>query len=95
MKNLTVSLLAITLLLSLTACGPSPEAVCDHMLEVAKKEATAAGGEAAAKAIEEELPKDECIEKQERSKEMKGMIKYKEKASCIVAAETLEAMDAC
>jgi NADH:ubiquinone oxidoreductase subunit B-like Fe-S oxidoreductase len=87
MKNIS-KLFAATIFVSLAAaCGPSPEAVCDHVIELTKKEV----GEEAAKAID----KDDCVKSAEREKEMKGMMKYNEQASCVVAAESLEALTKC
>jgi hypothetical protein len=68
-------------------CGASPDAVCDHMIELAKKEL----GEEAAKA----MPKAECVKDAERQKEMAGMMKWREQANCVMDAQTLEAATKC
>jgi hypothetical protein len=73
-------------LLSL-ACGASPDAVCDHTLELMKKEL----GEEAVKAF----PRDECIKQIEREKEMQGIMKYRTEANCIMDAKTLADMEKC
>ena len=87
MKKLP-QLLAVAALLSFTtACAPSPDKVCDHVIELTKKDL----GEEAAKAID----KDDCVKTAERKKEMKGMIKYKEEASCIMDAGSLEDLGKC
>lgn len=87
MKTLSKLFAAVCLLSLTTACAPSTEALCDHIIEVTKKEA----GEEAAKLID----KKECVESADRRKEMQGMIKYNEKAKCAMKGETLEAISAC
>lgn len=69
------------------ACGASPDAVCDHMIDLMKKEL----GEEAAKA----MPKAECVKEAEKEKEMKGMMKWRTQASCVMDATTLEAATKC
>lgn len=87
MKTIS-KLFAATCLVSLmTGCSPSADAVCDHVIELTKKEA----GEEIAKGID----KAECVKSAERKKEMQGLVKYNEKAKCAMAAETLEALGAC
>lgn len=79
-------ILAVTALLtSLTACGPSPDKVCDHMTSLIEKEA----GDAV------KPDKAKCVKSAERKKEMKGIFGYGEWAKCIVAADSLEAADKC
>ncbi len=74
-------------LASLTAgCGASPQAVCAHMKEVVSKES----GDAAATAAMEG-----CEKKWERSKEIKGLINYKEKADCVMDATTMQQISEC
>jgi hypothetical protein len=79
--------LGATAFLLLAACGPSPEAVCDHVIELTTKDL----GEEAAKTID----KADCVKDAEREKEMKGMLKYNEQAKCIMDAESLEALGKC
>ena len=87
MKTTAKLFAAVCLLALTTACAPSPDKLCDHVIEVTKKEA----GEEAAKLID----KADCVKSAERRKEMKGMIKYNEEAKCAIKAETLEALGAC
>ena len=68
-------------------CGASPEQVCDHMIGLAKKEL----GEEAAKA----MPKEECVKEAEKEKELKGMMKWREQAGCVMDATSLEAAVKC
>ena len=67
----------------LAACGPSPTAVCDHMIELAKAEE---GGEAIAKKAEE--GRSQCIDSMTTAKDMQGSVKFNEKANCIMDAKT-------
>lgn len=67
-------------------CGASPAELCAHIEEVATKEV----GEAAAKEAV-----DGCEKRYERSKEMKGLIKFREMSSCVMDAQTLQAITDC
>jgi hypothetical protein len=87
MKTLAKLFAATCLIATTTACAPSPDAVCDHVIELTKKEV----GEEASKLID----KADCVKSAERSKEMKGMVKYNKEAKCAVKAESLEALGAC
>ncbi len=87
MKTISKLFAATSLLALMTGCAPSPDKLCDHLIEVTKKEA----GEEAAKLID----KADCVKSAERRKEMKGMIKYNEEAKCAMKAETLEALGEC
>jgi hypothetical protein len=69
------------------ACGASPDQVCDHMIGLVKKEL----GDEAAKA----MPKEECVKEAEREKEMKGLMKWRTQANCVMDATTLEAATKC
>jgi hypothetical protein len=86
MNKLAPVLLA-TLGLVMSACGASPEAVCDHTIELTKKEL----GEEAAKSLD----RAECIKSAERRKEMKGMMKYRTEANCVMDAQKLEDLMKC
>jgi hypothetical protein len=68
--------------LVLSACGPSPEAVCDHALTLAK-------GEVGDKAAEAALgTRDDCVKSETRRKEMQGLLKYRENNACLMDAKT-------
>ncbi len=76
--------------LLVTGCGgPAPEAVCDHMLELAKKEL----GDAVKDEGLEEMKK-ECVEEVKKEKE-KDPAKYKEVATCMMGAKSMEDMMKC
>lgn len=87
MKKLHTLFLVALVAPVLTACGPSPDAVCDHLAELMKKEL----GDAAAEAFE----KDECVESAKKEKEMKGMVEYNKQAKCAMKAESLEDLGKC
>ena len=87
MKKLANLVLVATFGLVAAACGASPEAVCDHIIELSKKEL----GEEAAKGLD----RADCIKDAEREKEMQGMVKYREQANCVMDATTLEAAMKC
>jgi hypothetical protein len=65
---------------------PSPEAVCDHLVELAKKE----GGDAAANV---EALRTECIERSQPGSG--GALKYASRMKCRAGADGLAAFDAC
>ncbi|HLT40414.1 MAG TPA: hypothetical protein VK034_29245 [Enhygromyxa sp.] len=77
----------------LTACGPAPEAVCDHVIDIMKKEM----GELFNALPEEERNKmrDECIAEAKKEKEMKGAVEYKKQATCIMDAGSLADLEKC
>jgi hypothetical protein len=87
MKKLANLVLVATFGFVSLACGASPEAVCDHMIELSKKEL----GEEAAKSLD----RADCIKGAEHQKEMQGMMKYRTTANCITDATTLEAAMKC
>ena len=80
--------LAVTAL-SLVACGPSPEDVCDHALTLAKAEV---GDKAAEAALG---TRDECVQTETRRKEMQGMLKYKENNACLMDSKSWSDVTKC
>ena len=87
MKKLAPLMFVALAGLALSACGASPEAVCDHTIELTKKEL----GEEAAKSLD----RAECIKSAERRKEMKGMMQYRTEANCVMDAQKLEDLMKC
>ncbi len=87
MKTLLNTVLLGTFATLSLACGASPEAVCDHTLEILKKEV----GEEAVKGF----PREECIKQAENQKEMKGLMKWRTESSCIMDAKTMADMEKC
>lgn len=76
--------------LLVTGCGgPAPEAVCDHMAELAKKEL----GDAVKDDDLKEMKK-ECVEEAKKEKE-KDPAKYKEMATCMMGSKSMEDMMKC
>lgn len=70
-----------------TGCSSSPEDVCDHMVELLENEL---GAEAASK-----LDKKECVSSLERERDMIGEIEYRKQASCVMDAESFQAIRDC
>ncbi|HEU5059091.1 MAG TPA: hypothetical protein VFU21_21305 [Kofleriaceae bacterium] len=82
--------LLLILLAAAAACGgePSPEAVCDHMMAVAKKTGVPIAAEGD--------PKARCVEKQKRMKEKIGAEAWGKVATCIMGKSDIRAMmDGC
>ncbi|HET6584095.1 MAG TPA: hypothetical protein VFG69_11615 [Nannocystaceae bacterium] len=82
MKKLAQIVLAGSVGILSLGCGASPEAVCDHMIDLMKKEL----GEEAAKAV----PREECVKEAEHDKEMGGMMKWRTQANCVMDAQKLD-----
>ncbi len=85
MSNNATIVGALAFIFSFAGCGPSPTAVCDRMIELAKKEE---GGEGLAKKAEE--GRAECISSMESAKEMQGAAKFSEAGNCIMDAATFK-----
>jgi len=77
--------LALAALLSLAACAPSPEQLCDHVIELSESEDEDAAS----------IDRDDCIDTAERKKQLHGMLKYKQEARCIMDAETRAELGKC
>jgi hypothetical protein len=71
----------------LVGCGPSPDSVCEHVIELARREL----GDEAAAAIE----RTDCVESARRERETKGVLEYRKQAECIVRAGSLDELSAC
>lgn len=71
----------------LTACGPSPARVCDHMIELTQAEL----GEQAAATVNG----DKCRDLMRREREARGITEYREQANCILEAESYEQLSVC
>jgi hypothetical protein len=83
----SASVAAIFLFLG-TGCGPSPEQVCDKMAELTKAAAGAAAGQLADN-------REECLKRENRAKEFKGMLKYGKSRKCLMDAKTLADVKDC
>ncbi|PRP93382.1 hypothetical protein ENSA5_42810 [Enhygromyxa salina] len=77
----------------LAACAPAPEDVCQHVVDLMKKEL----GEQVDAMPEDEITKikDNCVKEAEKEKEMKGALEYKKQAKCVMAAESLDDLKTC
>jgi hypothetical protein len=93
MKKFRTLLALAALAPMLAACAPAPEDVCQHVVDLMKKEL----GEQVDAMPEEEITKikDNCVKEAEKEKEMKGAIEYKKQAKCVMAASSLEDLKKC
>lgn len=78
-------LVVLGALATATGCAPSPQDVCDHMSELVTK--------GSGDAVKPDTA--ECVSSVESKKEMKGLMKYRKWANCVVDASTLEAAEGC
>lgn len=79
----------------LAACTPSNEDVCNHVMDIMKKEM---GDVEGAKApSDEDLKKytEKCVKDLEKEKEKAGAEKFNKQAKCIMAASKMEEMAKC
>jgi hypothetical protein len=95
MKKLHKFLALAALTPFLAACTPSNEDVCNHLMDLMKKEFGDAEG--APKPSDEDLKKftDECVADLDKKKEKIGEDKYKEQVKCVMAAEKMDALAKC
>jgi hypothetical protein len=95
MKKLHKFLAIAALTPFLAACTPSNEDVCNHLMDLMKKEFGDAEG--APKPSDEDLKKftDECVADLDKKKEKIGADKYKEQVKCVMAAEKMDALAKC
>ena len=79
----------------LAACTPSNEDVCNHVMDIMKKEMGDAEG--AKEPSEEELKKftEKCVKDLDKEKEKLGAAKYKEQVKCVMAASDMEGLMKC
>jgi hypothetical protein len=95
MKKLHKFLALAALTPFLAACTPSNEDVCNHVMDIMKKEFGEAEG--AKEPSEEELKKftEKCVKDLEKEKEKLGADKYKEQVKCVMAASKMEDLMKC
>ena len=93
MKNLHKFLALAAITPMLAACTPSPEKVCNHVMDIMKKEMP----EGAEEPSEEDMKKgmEKCVEGLEKEKEKLGEEKYKEQVKCVMAASDMEGFMKC
>jgi hypothetical protein len=77
----------------LAACTPSHEDLCNHLMDLSKKENPDADKEVS----EEDKKKgmEMCVEMMEKQKTKVGEDKWKEMSKCVMAADNEEAMEKC
>jgi hypothetical protein len=93
MKKLHKFLAIAALTPMLAACAPSNEDVCQHVMDIMKKEM----GDAAGETSEEDTKKfmEKCVKDLDKEKEKIGAAEYKKQAKCVMAAEKMEDMMKC
>lgn len=80
------------LLVGLTACGPSPEEVCEHVIELLSKDLDAKGMKLEDDKRSKSL--ESCTERAAKSKR-EGAMEYKKEAACMITASSLQEVKAC
>jgi hypothetical protein len=93
MKKFRTLMALVALAPMLAACAPAPEDVCQHVVDLMKKEL----GEQVDAMPEDEITKikDNCVKEAEKEKEMKGSMEYNKQAKCVMAAASLEDLSKC
>lgn len=79
----------------LAACTPSNEDVCNHVMDIMKKEMGDAEG--AKELSEEDVKKytEKCVKDLEKEKEKKGADAYKKQMKCVMAASKMDELVKC
>jgi hypothetical protein len=88
------TLLALAVLAPmLVACAPKPDDVCQHVVDLMKKDL----GDQADAMSEEQIAKikETCVKNAEKEKQAKGPIEYSKQTKCVMAAESLEDLREC
>src|SRR5690606_31452468 len=93
MKKLQKFLALAVLAPMLAACAPSNEDVCQHVMDIMKKEMGDAAEAPSDEDIKEGMKK--CVEEFDKEKEKLGAAEHKKQAKCVMAAEKLEDMAKC
>jgi len=93
MKKLSPFLALAALVPMLAACAPKPDEVCDHVIDLLKKEL----GDKAGEMTEDDLKgiKETCVKDAEKEKELKGALEYNKQAKCVMAASSRADLDKC
>jgi hypothetical protein len=93
MKKLSTLLALAVLAPMLVACAPAPDEVCQHVIDLMKKEL----GEQVDAMSEDEIAKikDNCVKEAEKEKENKGAMEYNKQAKCVMAAASLADLAKC
>jgi hypothetical protein len=92
MKKIRTVLALAVLVPMLSACGPAPEDVCEHVMGIMKKEL----GEALPMSDEDTKKfKEECVKEMNSEKEKMGAMEFKKQASCVMDATNFAEMEKC
>lgn len=92
MKKLCTLLAVAVLVPTLAACAPSPEKVCDHVLDLTKKEL----GDKVDAMSDEQMEKirADCVKDAEDDRK-KNPKTYGKRAKCVMAASSLDGLRDC
>lgn len=75
--------------------APGPQEVCDHIVEVTMKQASAANMSPESEASLVGGLKERCIEHKLNKIQLRGRVKYAQYAKCVMAADTLLDVESC
>jgi hypothetical protein len=97
MKKLQMFLAIAALAPMLAACAPSNEAVCQHLIDLVKKEAGDSADKEADKADAEAEKKylEKCAKEMEEEKTKLGDAAFKKQVSCIMDAKKYADLEKC
>jgi hypothetical protein len=70
--------------------APSPDAICDHKIELVRAEAEGRNAEPLIERLRET-----CVDNAERRVQYRGRVKYAVYAKCVMAADSLETAERC
>jgi hypothetical protein len=92
MKKLCTVLAVVVLVPTLSACAPSPEKVCDHVVDLTKKEL----GDKVDAMSDEQMDKirTDCV-KNAQDDQKKNPKTYGKRAKCVMAASSLNDLRDC
>jgi hypothetical protein len=95
MKTLHKFLALAALTPFLAACSPSNEDVCNHVMDIMKKEMGDAEGAKAPS--DEEIKKytEKCVTDMEKEKEKKGADVFAKQVKCVMAANKMDELMKC
>jgi len=98
MKKLQMFLAIAAIAPMLAACAPSDEAVCKHVMDLAKKEAGDSADKDADKDKDAEAEKkflEMCVKGMDEEKTKLGEAAFKKRVSCVMDAKSYADLDKC
>jgi hypothetical protein len=95
MKTLHKFLALAALTPFLAACTPSNEDVCNHVMDIMKKEVGEVEGAKAPSDEDIKKATAECVTDLDKEKEKKGADAYNKQVKCVMAASKMEEMMKC